>query len=322
VSEPVDVTVSIVNHEHRDAVLAQLAHLRDDATRTARIEVVVVDNASQDGSAAAIADAFPEVRVLARRDRAGYGANHNAAARDARGRHLLLLNDDTLVEPGAIDALCAALDADPAVAVAAPTVVTASSAIEPTLWRRPAPWVDVVGALRFGRPPAPRLRGDGPHDVGWATGCALLVRRSALEAVGRFDEGYFMYSEEVDLCTRLADRGGATRWVPSARVTHEGQGSTGAMSPARAVEMARSRRRYWHRHYSTAGRVAAQAATGAMFLAMAGSAVVRRTSARPYLLQAWGCWAPARRAGLREAAAAFNRTHGIASPVLTDSPDR
>ena len=98
---------------------------------------------------------------------------------------------------------------------------------------------DVLAALRLGRGKPAVLDGRRPQPVGWAMGCALLARRDAVRAAGGFDEGYFMYSEEVDLLVRL----GATHWVPEAEVMHEGQASTGD-SPERAVEMARSRRRY------------------------------------------------------------------------------
>jgi N-acetylglucosaminyl-diphospho-decaprenol L-rhamnosyltransferase len=307
---PIDVTVSIVNHESRDAVLAILASLRDDAGRRARLEVIVVDNASQDGSVVAIRDAFPEVEVVARADRDGYGANHNVALRRARGRHVLVLNDDTLVEPGAIDALAAHLDAHPEVAVAAPTILNADGEVEVSLWLRPSPRLDVLGLLRRGRPLLPDVDvgGDQPAAVGWATGCALLFRREAMLKLGGFDEGYFMYSEEVDLCTRLADDGQATHWVPGARVVHVGQASTGGhASLARAVEMSRSRRRYWRRHYSRAGRTVARFAVSAQFLAMALGTRLRGRPARAFTLQAVGCWRDPGHPGLREEAEAFNR---------------
>jgi GT2 family glycosyltransferase len=301
----VDVTVSIVNHESRDAVLETLAALTADDRHAASVQVIVVDNASQDGSAAAIRAAFPDVEVVARADRAGYGANHNVALGRARGRHVLLLNDDARVRPGAIDALCRHLDEHPGVAVAAPTVQTAAGAPEPTLWPRPSLRADVLGALRLGR--ARPVGPDSAQPIGWAMGCALMVRRDAVAALGGFDEGFFMYSEEIDLCTRLADAGHGIEHVPGAIVVHEGQASTGIESPERAVEMARSRRRYWRRHYSPAARLAAQAVVAAQFVAMALAAVARRRSPRPLLLQAAGCFRDPTRPGLRERAEAFNR---------------
>jgi N-acetylglucosaminyl-diphospho-decaprenol L-rhamnosyltransferase len=305
---PIDVTVSIVNHNNRDAVLAGLAALHDDPGRRARVELLVVDNVSHDGSAAAFRAAFADVEVIQRTERAGFGANHNVALRRARGRHVLLLNDDTVVAPGAIDALAAQLDAHPDVAIASPTVLTPDGHAEPTLWRRPTPWGDVVGALAPGHAHGLDLHGPDPQPIGWATGCALLVRRDAVLAVGGFDERYFMYSEEIDLATRLAAAGLAVHWVPAARVVHQGQASTVAWSPARAVEMARGRRRYWRTHYSTAGALVARTAVSAQFAALALLTLARRRDPRPLVLQAVGCWTEPGRPGLREAAAAFNRS--------------
>ncbi len=300
-----DVTVSIVNHESRDPVLASLRALAQDAGRRERLQVVVVDNASQDGSVEAVREAFPDVEVVARRTRAGYGANHNVALARADGRHVLFLNDDARVLPGAIDAMAAYLDDHPGVAVAAPTLVRSDGARQVSLWPTPTARTDVLAALRLGRGRPAVLDGERPQPVGWAMGCALLVRRDAVRAAGGFDEGYFMYSEEVDLCVRLAAAGGATHWVPQAEVVHDGQGTTGD-SPERAIEMARSRRRYQERHYSPAGRRVARLAIAAQFSALTLSAVVRRRPARPFALQVAGAWREPGGPGLRERAEAFN----------------
>ena len=299
-----DVTVSIVNHENREAVLEALGVLAADEGRESSVEVIVVDNVSQDGSVDAIRAAFPDVRVIARTDRAGYGANHNVALREARGRHVLLLNDDAHVRPGAIDALRRQLDERDDVAVAAPTVRTPAGALEQTLWPRPSLRADVTGAARLGRVRA--IPPGSAEPIGWAMGCALMVRRDAVMALGGFDEGYFMYSEEIDLCTRLVDAGQRIAHVPEAVVEHEGQVSTGIESPERAVEMARSRRRYWRVHYGRAARVAAQAVVAAQFVAMALAAALRRRPARPLLLQAAESIRDGGRPGLRERAEAFN----------------
>ena len=272
---------------------------------------MVVDNASQDGSAAAIGARFPEVQVVARADRAGYGANQNLAIDVAQGRHVLMLNDDTLVQPGAIDALARRLDAEPDAAIAAPTVRKPTGELERTLWPRPSVGADVMSAVRLGRPPQ---TGRGP--IGWVTGCALMARREALAAVGGFDEGFFMYAEEIDLCSRLLDAGHRIIHVPEAIVVHAGQVSTGATSPERAVEISRSRRRYWRKHYGPLARVAAQAIVGAQLGTLALAAALRRRPARPLLLEAAGCFRELGRPGLRERADDFNERRRQSSTSL------
>ena len=302
--------MSIVNHESRDAVLESLRVLAEDSTRTSRLQVIVVDNVSQDGSADAIRAAYPEVEVLERDARAGYGANHNLALARADGRHVLFLNDDARVTPGAIDAMVAHLDAHPDVAVAAPTLVHPDGRPQVSHWPTPSPAADLRAALRLGRGRPAVLNGRDPQPIGWAMGCALLVRRDAALAVGGFDEGYFMYSEEVDLSVRLARTAGATHWVPEAEVVHEGQASTGD-SPERAIEMARSRRRYQDRHYSPVGRLVARVAVGLQFALLALVARLRGRAAQAFWLQAVGAWRDPHGPGLRERAEAFNRERAV-----------
>jgi GT2 family glycosyltransferase len=198
------------------------------------------------------------------------------------------------------------LDAHREAAVAAPTLVLGDGSVQASLWPTPTPAGDVRGALRMGRARQFALDGRRPQAVGWAMGCALLVRRDAARAVGGFDEGYFMYSEEVDLCVRLAAAGGATHWVPEAEVVHGGQGSTGD-SPERAIEMARSRRRYQERHYSPVGREVARAAIAVQFAVLALAARLCGRPWRAFALQARGAWREPGGPGLRERAEAFNR---------------
>lgn len=304
-----DVIVSIVNHGNRDAVLRGLEILEQDRDRRARLQLVVVDNASEDGSAAAVRAAFPDVRVVENRLRAGFGANHNRAAAHARGRHLLLLNDDTVVPAGTVDLLVDYLDEHDGVSVVGPQVLDGAGRPQDSAWALPSVAVELAQAATLHRRPAPQSRGTTARRVGWAMGCCLLVRGSAFRAAGGFDEGYYMYSEETDLCARLAATGLETHWLPEATVVHEGQASTGSASPARAVEMARSRRRYWSRHLPAAAVPVVRLAVTGEFLALAGAAAVARRPWRPFLWQARGCWTDAGRPGLRERAWAWNATH-------------
>lgn len=303
----VDVTISIVNHENREAILACLKSLDEDRQRRVALQVIVVDNASTDGSAAAIRRGFPWVELIQRDRRGGFGAGHNLALQRAAGRHFLLLNDDTIVCPGAIDTLAGFLDHHPGVALAAPRVIDRAGVPQPSAWRAPRPLFDLIGAATLGKRPAPLSTGSTYRRVGWAMGCALLARRDPLLVVGGFDEGYFMYCEEIDLARRLAEAGFETHWVPAAAVVHEGQVSTGGhVSPARAVEMARSRRRFWSRHYSWFGRGLARVSTSLMFFGLTAASVVRGKEWRPFWLQARETWSDTSVRGLREQAAEWN----------------
>ena len=318
VSRPPDVTVSIVNHDSREAVLAGLTALSDDVGRRASLQIIVVDNASRDGSAAAIRVRFPDVEIVEQSERHGFGANHNAALERAAGRHVLLLNDDTLVPAHAIDALVRYLDGHPAVAMAAPRVIGLDGRDQASAWALPSPGLDLLGAVTLGRGERPQSRGPHARPVGWALGCALLARRSALEQVRGFDEGFFMYSEDVDLACRLRDLGLETHWVPSATVRHEGHVSSGGHhSRERAVEMARSRRRYWELHYGRTGRRIARIALTTQFAVLALAATLRGKPALAFWLQARTTWGDRSQPGLRERAAEDNARRTTGGPVAT-----
>jgi N-acetylglucosaminyl-diphospho-decaprenol L-rhamnosyltransferase len=307
-----DVTVSIVNHENRDDVLRCLEALAEDAGRASALQVIVIDNASTDGSVEAIRGAFPQVEVIARTRRAGFGANHNEALRHATGRHVLLLNDDTRVLPGAIDTLARYLDEHERVAIAAPLVVDPGGAPQASTWPLPSLRGDLAGLATLGRDATRRTTPRGGR-VGWALGCALMAPRAALERVGGFDERYFMYSEETDLSRRLADLGLETHLVPTATVEHVGQASTGSTPEPRAVEMARSRVRYRDSYYPPPARLAARAAIALQFGLLAGAAAAtRRASAPAFLAQARSSLGIGSHPGLRELTDAWNRAHAIA----------
>ena len=184
------------------------------------------------------------------------------------------------------------LDAHPEVAVAAPTLVHADGSPQVSLWPTPSARGDVLAALRLGRGRPAALERAPPAAGGLGDGRALLARRDAVRAAGGFDEGYFMYSEEVDLLVRL----GSTHWVPEAEVVHEGQATTGD-SQERAIEMARSRRRYQALHYSRGGRLAARAAISAQFALLALGGAAARPAGAAVLAAGGRRVARARRAG-------------------------
>lgn len=218
-----DVLISIVNHENRDLVRACLASL-PAACADLSWEATVIDNLSGDGSLEMLAAEFPEVRVVANRVRRGFGANHNQVLRPliaspARGpRYVLVLNDDTTLEPGAVTRMVEMLDADPALAAVVPTVLDdrgragANRIAYPdarSAWR--ADWTDRT------EPPDP--------DGGFLQGCCLLLRVTALAQVGPFDERFFLFYEDTDLSRRLADAGWSLGTCPEAVIVHLGHAS-------------------------------------------------------------------------------------------------
>ncbi|HXH96631.1 MAG TPA: glycosyltransferase family 2 protein, partial [Gaiellaceae bacterium] len=255
-----DVSISVVNTNSRELLLDCL-----DSLRGVDAEVVVLDNASEDGSAEAVQERYPHVRVIAQRHRAGFGANHNTVVRATSGRYVYVLNEDTTSEDWGLERMVAHLDANPRVAALGPRLVYPDGRPQDSAWRFPSPPVAALGLLTLGRRGVKQSGGSAARDVDWVMGAAILLRREALDEVGLFDEGFFIYSEETDLCRRLRDGGWRARYFPEVTVVHHESQFSAGIPERRINEMWRSRHRYWAKHHSAAGARAAALLTGAQY---------------------------------------------------------
>jgi hypothetical protein len=271
-----DVSVAIVNTSSRDLLVACLESLGRDEGRSVEAEFVVLDNASEDDSVEAVRSRFPWVRVLEQPYRAGFGANQNTVFAQTSGRYVYVLNEDTLSEPGSLDALVSHLDAHPRVGAVGPKIVYPDGRLQTSAWRFPSPARAFVGALTLGRAGVVQSGGTETRRVDWAMGCALMVRRAAVDDLGLFDERFFMYVDETDLCRRLADSGWETHYLPEVVVVHLESQFSASIPERRIVEHWRSRRRYWRKHHSELGARAAAFFTGAQFAVRSAAVSVLR----------------------------------------------
>jgi N-acetylglucosaminyl-diphospho-decaprenol L-rhamnosyltransferase len=223
--ETAAVAAVIVSYNVRDLVLECITSLRADGVD----QVVVVDNASVDGSAEAVRRAEPDVEVIALPRNLGYGSAANRGVARTSTPYVVIMNPDVVVEPGSTKALVDALEADPGLAVVGPRVETPGGVLYPSARTFPA-LADAAGHAFFhfvwpDNPFSRRYRmldwdHAGAADVDWVAGNHFLARRQAWDEVGGFDEAYFMYMEDVDLCWRLRRAGWRTGYQPAARVTH------------------------------------------------------------------------------------------------------
>jgi GT2 family glycosyltransferase len=302
-----DVSVSLVNTNSRELLLACLESLQGAGED---VEVVVLDNASEDGSAAAVRERFPAVRVIEQRHRAGFGANHNTVIRATTGRYVFVLNEDTTSDDWGFERMVAHLDANPRVAALGPRLVYPDGRPQTSAWRFPSPATEVLALLTLGRAGVVQSGGSEPRDVDWAMAAALLVRRAALDEVGLFDEEFFIYSEETDLARRLRSSGWRTQYFPEVTVVHHESQFSAGIPERRINEMWRGRHRYWRKHHSAAGARVAALSMGAQYAVRALVRAGDRDFAgrmRLHARDAIGVSGP----GLRELAEEWNQRHRV-----------
>ena len=236
---PPQLSVIIVSYNTRSLTLECLRVLQAEL-RTSLAEVFVVDNASTDGSADAVREAFPEVRLITNPRNAGFGSANNLALAQAHSRYLLLLNTDAFPRLGAVRVLIDYLDRHPAVGVVGPRLVYKDGSLQQSCFRFPTPvaaWAENVGMTRVFRRYATLddYRGwdhAAERSVDFVIGACLLLRREVYEQVGGFDERFFMYQEEADWQRRIHEAGWSVAFTPAAEVVHLA-GASGQAEPAR-----------------------------------------------------------------------------------------
>jgi N-acetylglucosaminyl-diphospho-decaprenol L-rhamnosyltransferase len=316
----------VVNTNGRELLLACLRAIARTTPPDLEHEVLVLDNASDDGSVEAVraiqagsageAGEPPasagEIRLIALDRRAGKAANDSRLLQEAQGEYCLLLNEDSELQPGAVAALVGALSSDRRAAVAGAQLLSPDGREVPCAWRLPDVGTALAGAFFLHRRLTVEGGGAATRPVGWVQSSAMLVRRDAAERVGWLDPEFFVYSDETDFCKRLADAGWRILYVPSARAVHHDQmAQDAAGAERRIVEYHRGRDRYLRKHLGPTRAALLRPLLAWPYLLRAAAAVLLpRHSPRRYWLHARQALRPAGGEGLREAAEAHNRRLG------------
>ena len=252
----------VVNTNGREYLLACLAAIERTHPEGIEREIIVLDNASEDGSAAAVRELGSEIRLIALERRTGKAENDSTLMREARGKYCLLLNEDSELQPGATEALIAALDADPKAATATARLLDSGGNPVPSAWRFPGVGTAVIGALFLHRWLTVQSEGSETRRVDWAQSSALLVRREAAAQVDYMDPAFFVYYDECDFAKRLAEAGWHSLYVPAAEAVHHDQLSTDlAKGLPRIVEFHRNRDLYMRKHHGRAAALAVRVLT-------------------------------------------------------------
>lgn len=229
--------------------------LRSIYTNTHRVtfEIIVVDNHSQDGTLEMLRDEFPDVRVIANDYNAGYTKPTNQALRVSTGRYALLLNNDTLILPNALDQLVEFADAHPEIGIVTPKVLNRDGTLQKQCRRGLAtPWelFCYFSGLAARFPNDPRFAGylltyldeNTAHPVAAVSGSCMLIRRAVIEQIGLLDERFFAYQEDTDYCYRAGQAGWQVYYYPGARIIHLGGQGGSRAQPYRSIWE-------WHRSY-------------------------------------------------------------------------
>lgn len=261
-NNPVQVSIIIVSYNTRELTRQCLLSLQPEIANLA-VEIIVADNGSSDGSCDMLQAEFPQTRLLALGRNLGFGAANNRAAKCANGKYLLLLNSDTLAQPNFLTKLVEFAEARPDAGVVGPKLLNQDRTLQKGCWRFPTLWnafAESVGLLHLLRRPSNYRTGqyNGVMKVDFAIGACLLIRRDLFEQVGGFDEQFFMYAEETDLCRRLHRLGATVYYNPESRLIHLGGGSQ-ATPGKRLTQFYTSQELYFQKYYGRAGQKAYRA---------------------------------------------------------------
>jgi N-acetylglucosaminyl-diphospho-decaprenol L-rhamnosyltransferase len=254
-----DLSIVIVNWNVRELLLRCLSSVYQAAGASLKLEVIVVDNASSDGSAAMVGEDFPQVRLIANEENLGFTKGNNQAIAQSRGRYVLLLNPDTEVVGDALSTMVQYMDAHPQVGALGPQLLNPDGSVQSSRRRFPTmataflestvlqQWFPDNRALR--RYKILDRRDDEVQEVDWVVGACLLARCQAIEQAGLLDEDFFMYSEEMDWCRRFKERGWRVVYLPTARVIHHEARSSEQVKPLQHIQFQRSKVLYFRKYH-------------------------------------------------------------------------
>jgi len=232
-----DVSICILNWNQKSLLKDCLASCRAELERSKLGgQVIVVDNASTDGSPEMVSELFPEVNLICNKENASFSSANNQGIRLSTGRYILILNNDTVLLPGCLEIMVAFMDSHPRVGVAGPKLLNPDGSIQHGYYRTLPTLAELLLGLfwldRFwpGRLLVERALGideslESATPIEQIPGCSLLLRHQALESVGLFDEGFEYWYEDVELCHRFLKCGWEIYYLPQARIIHYGGAS-------------------------------------------------------------------------------------------------
>ena len=249
------ISIIILSWNTRD-LLAQCLDSIEQHKGDIQLEIIVVDNASTDGSQAMLEEKYPQITLIINKQNLGFAKANNQAMQVAQGDYFLLWNSDAFATPGAIQSLLQLAEKEPRAAIIGAQLRNVDNTFQASYSPFPNQWREFLILTGLGRtilghayPSLGPEEERGPQVVNYVAGACLLVRRQAFQEVGGFDEEYFMYAEEVDWCFTMAKHGWQVWYQPEAKVIHLGRASSAGRQPQREADLYRSRIRFFRKHY-------------------------------------------------------------------------
>lgn len=286
----IDVSVSIVNFNQR-ALLEQCLRSIFETSEGTSLEVFVVDNASQDGSVDMVREKFPNVALIVNDQNKGYASANNQAIERSEGRYVLVLNNDTVVLPGALPKMVEFMDEHPSVGLLGPRVLNPDGTLQRSCSTLPNLWGLTSRALYIDKLiPGNRVTGtlfmsyweyDSIREVEVISGCCMLIRRDTVKQVGLMDDRFFFYAEEIDWCYRIRQSGWQVYFLPAAEIIHYGGQSTEDCIGEMHTQYFRSRLQYYEKHFSHFGYLIARL----LSVLQVGSRLVYHWCSQPFLIE-------------------------------------
>jgi N-acetylglucosaminyl-diphospho-decaprenol L-rhamnosyltransferase len=252
-----DLSIIVVNWNTLELLAKCLSSVWDEirTLHPLRVETLVVDNASTDGSAQMVRERFPWVMLIENQDNVGFARANNQAILQSTGRYVLLLNPDTEVRPGALEALVRFMETHPQAGGAGARLLNPDGTLQVSCYPAPTLWRELwrmfhLDALRpYGVYHMQDWDVNRHRQVDVVQGACLILRQETLDQVGLLDDEYFIYSEEVDLCHRLQQVGWELYWVPQAQVVHYGGQSTQQVAAEMFLRLYQGKILFFRKHY-------------------------------------------------------------------------
>ena len=245
----IDLSVIILSYNTKELLKHCLKSVFASETDSYKIEVIVVDNASADGSSLMVKKEFPEVNLIVSEKNLGFAGGNNLALKEAKGEYILFLNSDTEVVPDAFRKMIGFMDKNPKVGASTAKTILFSGGIDPDCHRGfPTPWASICYFLGlesffsksrlFGQYHKFYLDLDKPHEIDAGFGTFMFVRREVLKEVGNWDESYFFYGEDLDLFYRIKEAGWKIMFYPDPLLVHHKGASSGLRKESKGVTKA------------------------------------------------------------------------------------